>query len=207
MIYPLLCVTCRTGLGFLGQEYEARAQASHTFPLGVTDFQVRQSITRFEDNMAIAARDAVCSSCGRLVGSIDIRRLLANDPLLQQLEGGLDICGWCDGYWNLCSICHAALLRESIPKFSMENNLNVTLCQHYPELLRDLTLTEEYLIAKSHPVGVILKLRPGGRSSVANYHALRGHFIIIPQDPKPLLQILPSPDLRFTELIKVLDRT
>jgi hypothetical protein len=84
------------------------------------------------------------------------------------------------------------------------NNINVTLCQHYPEFLKDLTLTEECLIAKSHPVGVIVKLRPGDRSSAANYHALRGHFIIIPQDPKPLLQILPSPDLKFTEIIKVI---
>jgi hypothetical protein len=81
--------------------------------------------------------------------------------------------------------------------------VNVTLCQHYPDALKELTLTEEYLIAKSHPVGVVVKLRPGGQTSPANYRALRGHFIIIPQDPKPLLQILPSPDLQFAELIKV----
>ena len=33
---------------------------------------------------------------------------------------------------------------------------------------------------------------------------MRGHFILIPQDPGPLLHLLPSPELRFTELIKVL---
>ncbi|KAJ5367173.1 hypothetical protein N7541_001114 [Penicillium brevicompactum] len=119
------------------------------------------------------------------------------------LEGFLDRCGHIDGFWNLCSGYHAALLRGSAPKFSAENKVNVTMCQHYPDSLKDLTLTKEYLIARSHPVGVIVKLRPGGRMSPANYHALRGHFIIIPQDPKPLLQILPSPDLQFTELIKV----
>lgn len=70
--------------------------------------------------------------------------------------------------------------------------------------LEGLTLTEECLIAKSHPIGVVLKLRPGYRATPANYHALRGHFIIIPQDPGPLLQLLPSPRLQFTELIKVL---
>jgi hypothetical protein len=83
------------------------------------------------------------------------------------------------------------------------NKINVTLCQNYPESLTDLTLTKEYLIAKSHPVGVVLKLRPGGRSFPAHYYALRSHFIIIPQNQKPLLQILPSPELQFTELIKV----
>jgi hypothetical protein len=79
----------------------------------------------------------------------------------------------------------------------------MTLCQHFPAVLRDLTLPEEYLIAKSQPVGVVLKLRPGGRSSPNTHRVLRGHFIVVPQDPGPLLQILPSPELRFTELIKV----
>lgn len=83
----------KQSLGILSQEYETRAQVSQNFPSRVTDSQIRQSITRFKDNMEIAARDRVCSSCGRIVDSIDIRRLLANNPLLQQLEGGLDICG------------------------------------------------------------------------------------------------------------------
>lgn len=153
--------------------------------------------------MALTSRELPCSSCGTLIPTTDIRQVLDKDSLLRPLEGFLDRCGHIDGFRNLCSGCHAALLRGSAPKFSAENKINVTLCQHYPDSLKDLTLTEEYLIARSHPVGVIVKLRPGGRMSPANYHALRGHFIIIPQDPKPLLQILPSPDLQFTEIIKV----
>ncbi|KAI3286470.1 hypothetical protein DTO002I6_8141 [Penicillium roqueforti] len=90
-----------------------------------------------------------------------------------------------------------------IPKFSAKNMVNVTLCQNYSSALEDLTLSEEYLIAKCHPLGVVLKLRPGGRSSPVNYHALRGHFIVIPQDPGPLLDILPSPELTLHSLIKV----
>ena len=56
---------------------------------------------------------------------------------------------------------------------------------------------------KCHPVGTILKLRPGGHTSPTNYNALRGHMIVIPQDPGPLLQILPSPELKLENLIKV----
>ena len=37
----------------------------------------------------------------------------------------------------------------------------------------------------------------------ANYNAFRGHMIVIPQEPGPLLQILPSPELRLDNLIKV----
>ena len=124
--------------------------------------------------------------------------------MLQPLEGFLDLRGYADGFWNLCPPCHAPLFRADIPKFFAKNSVNVTLCQHYPDALRDFTLTEEYLVARSHPVGIIVKLRPGGRTSPANYHALRGHSIIIPQDPKPVLQILPSHALDFTEIIKVI---
>ncbi|KAH7029969.1 hypothetical protein B0J12DRAFT_768917 [Macrophomina phaseolina] len=119
------------------------------------------------------------------------------------LEGALDHCGRHENAWDLCSSCHAALSRQTIPKFSAKNLVNVTLCQHYPSALEDLTLTEECLLAKCHPLGIILKLRPGGRSSPVSYHALRGHFIVIPQDPGPLLHILPSPELRLHHLIKV----
>jgi hypothetical protein len=80
----------------------------------------------------------------------------------------------------------------------------VTLCQHYPSNFEDLTPVEECLIAKSHPLGIVLKLRPGGHSSPVSYRAVRGHFIVIPQDPEPLMKILPSPDLSLDTLIKVL---
>lgn len=168
------------GISFLRREYESRVHASHVFPPQISPSHIRISIARFENDMAIASRDATCSSCGKLVPSHDIRQFLDRDPLLQPLEGFLDICGRSNGFWNLCSMCHAALLRGSVPKFSAKNNVNITLCQDYPCALKDLTLTEEYLVAKSHPVGVVIKLRPGGQTSPANYHALRGHFIIIP---------------------------
>jgi hypothetical protein len=93
--------------------------------------------------------------------------------------------------------------RGVIPKFSAANSVNVTLCQNYPATLKDLTVVEECLIARCHPVGTILKLRPGGRHAPVNYYGLKGHIIVLPQDPSPLLHILPSPDLSLQTLIKV----
>jgi hypothetical protein len=91
-----------------------------------------------------------------------------------------------------------------IPKSSFLNQANVTLCQHYPSALNDLTLPEEYLVAKAHPVGEFQSSDPVADHLPVNYHhTLRGHFIVIPQDPGPLLQILPSPELHFAQLIKV----
>jgi hypothetical protein len=151
-----------------------------------------------------ATEDVACCLCGRLTPQQDTRQPHDEEPLLQPWRTCLDDCARQGTLWNSCSVCYSSLLRHQIPKFSSRNRINVTFCQHYPAVLEGLTLTEEYLIAKSHPVGVVLKLRPGGRPSPINHHALRGHFIVIPQDPDSLLHILPCPRLRFTQLIKVL---
>src|SRR6267154_6783230 len=42
---------------------------------------------------------------------------------------------------------HTAVSRGDIPKFSALNLVNVTMCQHYPSALEDLTAIEECLIA------------------------------------------------------------
>jgi hypothetical protein len=51
----------------------------------------------------------------------------------------------------------AAILYEIL------NSVNVVMCDDYPAVLKDLTLVEECVIARRHPVGSILKLRPGNR--------------------------------------------
>lgn len=187
----------------LHQEFHSRLEASDTFPPEISPSHIRASIARYETMVAAATEDVACCLCGRLTPQEDIRQLHDEEPLLQPWRTCLDDCARQGTVWNSCSACYSSLLRHQIPKFSSRNQINVTFCQHYPAVLDGLTLTEEYLIAKSHPVGVVLKLRPGGRASPINHHALRGHFIVIPQDPDLLLQILPCPRLRFTQLIKV----
>lgn len=190
-------------LDFLRDELETRAVASDAFPPEISSSHVRASVARYEDIISEATKRCVCSSCGKLVPSSNVYRMDNEDPLLLPLKGALDTCGRHNNIWDLCSSCYTSLNRHMIPKFSAKNMVNVTLCQDYPSALEGLTLTEEYLIAKYHPLGVVLKLRPGGHLSPVNYHALRGHFIVIPQDPGPLLDILPSPELTLHSLIKV----
>ncbi len=102
-----------------------------------------------------------------------------------------------------CHSCFTAIQRRCSPKFSALNAVNVSFCQDYPHAIRDLTLTEECLIARSHPIASILKLRPNGARNPVAYNRLRGHVVILPQDPGPLLDILPSAELRLHEKIKV----
>ena len=190
-------------LNFIRDEYKSRVAASEQFPPIMSSSIVRSSVARYEDIMTAAAKRGLCASCGKIVPTSDVRQVEHGDHILNVLKGSLDSCGRHENTWDICSTCYGSLIYFRIPKFSCENRINVTLCQDYPSVLDDLTHVEECLIARCHPVGVILKLRPGGHTSPVNHHALKGHFIVIPQDPKPLLTILPSPDLHLHDIIKV----
>src|SRR5947209_3292826 len=193
----------RFAVGLLEDEFNQREIASQEFPPEISSSHIRSSIGRYEDEMLAASERLICCSCGSFVAKDDIYKIDDQDKLILQQENSLDQCGHDERSWNFCRYCYAAVSSWKIPKFSAANFVNLTMCQHYPSALEDLTAVEECLIAKCHPVGTIIKLRPGGHSSPTNYNALKGHMIVIPQDPGPLLQILPSPQLRLENLIKV----
>jgi len=115
----------------------------------------------------------------------------------------LDSCCLMDGSYHLCPSCFNSLNGGNIPKFSAMNGVNVTVCEDFPVELDDLTLTEQYAITRSHPVGTILTLRPNGLQIQEAYTGIRGHIVTIPQNPGPLLDILPSTELQFHDHIKI----
>src|ERR1700735_1805330 len=188
----------------LEEEFEHREEASLQFPPDISPSHIRASIGKFEDEMSAASKTSVCSSCGLLVPTTDIHQINNSSNTIDCLRGCLDNCGRHGDDWQFCSQCHSALRRGKFPKFSARNFVNVTMCQDYPSALEDLTAIEECLIAICHPVGRILKLRPGGRPSPVSYNALNGHMIVMPQDPGPLLHILPGPELALNTLITVI---
>lgn len=57
--------------------------------------------------------------------------------------------------------------------------------------------------ARAHPVTSILKLRPNRGFNPAAYHAIKGHVVLLPQNPSPLLSLLPSPEIALHDLIRV----
>jgi hypothetical protein len=192
----------RLAVDLLEDEFKLREIASREFPPEISSTHIRSSISRYEDELSAASERSICCSCGSFFAG-HIYQIDDQDDFIQMHQTSLDRCGYHGNTWAFCSLCYAAIRRNSIPKFSAENFVNVTMCQDYPSALEDLTPVEECLIAKCHPIGTIIKLRPGGRASPTNYNALRGHMIVIPQDPGPLLQILPSLELRLNNLIKV----
>jgi hypothetical protein len=190
-------------LKLLRDDLESRESASADFPPVISKAQIRASITRFQLLTDDTSQQGVCSSCGRLVPVPELVEMEDADPLLQPMAGHLDYCGRHESEWDVCLTCLKSLSQNALPKFSALNRVNMTMCQNYPAVLESLTPVEECLIARCHPLGIILKLRPGGHASPASYRALRGHFIVIPQDPEPLLEILPSPTLSLHDVMRV----
>jgi Domain of unknown function (DUF6570) len=201
--YPTAPEAAKLAVGLLEEEFELRVTASEAFPPSITSSHIRASVTKYEDNMSAVSERSVCCCCGRLIAAGDIYEIYDDAHFILPPQRILDRCGRHENSWDFCTACHGAVSRGNIPKFSGLNLVSVTTCQDYPSALEDLTTVEECLIAKCHPVGTILKLRPGDRSSPTTYNAIRGHMIVIPQDPGPLLHILPSPELRLDNLIKV----
>jgi hypothetical protein len=117
---------------------------------------------------------------------VDDRRLCLMKPPEGVVQ--LDNCSIADGSYQFCKSCFSSLSGNRIPKFSVLNAVNVTMFQDYPAELEDLTLMEEYTIARSHPIGTILKLKPNGVrnptafvDTLSQYHRIQVHFLIFCQ--------------------------
>src|SRR5271155_458049 len=191
--------------------YNKRKAATARFPPKITPLHIRAAMRRYEQVIqdACAGVEASCASCGEFVAKAEAELIPIDDDRLRSMkppEGTirLDDCSLADGSYQVCKACFNALNGRRIPKFSALNAVNVTMRQHYPQELEDLTLMEEYAIARSHPIGTILKLKPNGVPNPTAYNGIRGHIVTIPQNPGPLLDILPSPDLQFHDHIRTI---
>jgi hypothetical protein len=145
-------------VGLVEDEFELRAAASEAFLPDITSSHIRTSVSRYKDEISSVSERSVYYCCGRLIAPGDIYEVCDEARLILPLQYTLDHCGRGDNSWDFCTICHSAASRGSIPKFSASNLVNVITCQAYLSVLEDLTAIEECLIAKCHPVGVILKL-------------------------------------------------
>lgn len=189
------------------ENHRRRQAATDRFPPNMTHACVRDSHSRYEDHISsvIKSIETICGSCGRFIEG-QVFRLPEVDPRLQPFRVDsdsslrLDSCAKDGSDFLFCSPCHTAISQNRPPKYSALNGINVTFCQSYPDILQELTLVEECLVARCHPIASIVKLRPQG----ATYDGLRGHVVVLPQEPGPLLDILPSAELNLVDKIKVI---
>jgi hypothetical protein len=193
------------------EAYNVRRKASAEFPTLLTSAVIRKAVALYENYIAEGRStvEKVCGSCGSFVQG-QIHTISIHDSRIELFRRHdpericLDLCALNeDQTYTFCTACYKNIDMKRPPKFSGLNNVNVTLCQELPTILSTLTIAEECLIARCHPIGSILKLRPDGKANAAAYFRLRGHVIVLPQEPGPLLSLLPSPHLQLHEKIRV----
>ncbi|KAJ7822588.1 hypothetical protein B0H13DRAFT_1508745, partial [Mycena leptocephala] len=104
-----------------------------------------------------------------------------------------------DERYILCSLCRrevtsarntqAAMASYSFARIPLRSYANGTWTGACPEELKGLTFLEEQCIARCRATRCMFKLELGPNGQYAS----RGNVCILPQDPGPLLRILPPP--------------
>ena len=194
------------------RNFDSQKSAADSFPLLLTDATTGQAIGCFQASIDLTRsnQSQVCASCGLFVSANAANFLQPSDLTFQQAvqknvfcTADLDCCAYVDGVYSFCSTCFNSVLKLKLPKFGAANVVNTTFCQSYPKELRDLTLVEEAFIARAHPVISILKLRPSKSGAAISYQHIRGHAVVLPQNPRPLLDLLPSDDLVLHDIVRI----
>ena len=196
----------------LARDFQNQSGAADTFPPVLTDRTTRQAIKRFQARIAGVKSDKihVCASCGLFIPLKSVKSVSQSDSLFQNCidcgilaQRHLDCCACHEDAYFFCVTCFNCISKLKPPKFGAANSVNTTFCQSFPEELKDLTLAEEAFIAKAHPVVSILKLKPSKTSASVSYQRIRGHAVVLPQNPGPLLDILPSSNLVLHDILRI----
>ncbi|KAF8157746.1 hypothetical protein K438DRAFT_1620612, partial [Mycena galopus ATCC 62051] len=95
-----------------------------------------------------------------------------------------------DPVLSLCSECQSSLRKGKLPPLSLANK---TFLGPVPEELKDLTVIEEAMIARSRSKCWIIQLKEENQDLVLpnTQHGIKGHIIVYPQQPSALATILP----------------
>ncbi len=193
-------------------DFNCRKHAAMTFPPKLSDSTTRAAVKQFQLHLAEVASDLeyVYISCGLFILVAEVTRLHRADLIFQKgissnafSEEGLDTCGQNGNHLYFCQSCVNDIQKSKPPQFGCINGVNTYTCHSYPESLKDLTLVEEAVIARAHPIISIIMLRPSGASVSASYSRIRGHAVVLPQQPGLFLNLLPSNDIQLHDIIRV----
>ena len=115
----------------------------------------------------------------------------------------LDVCSYCSGFFNFCYDCWTCVSGDRKPKFGISNKMPKLYYQYYLASLEDFTSAEEVVIVRTHPVVTILKLKPNNSFNPGTYRGVRGHSVLLPQNPGPLLILLPLETTSVNNIVRV----
>ena len=98
----------------------------------------------------------------------------------------------------LCLPCHRSLaVRKKIPDEALANYRWIG---DVPLELQGLTWLEEDLVSRAHLIGKIVRLQ---NRNVTSYFSIKGHMVLVPQDTRRLVNLLPSSPDSLVDNIRV----
>ncbi len=152
----------------------------------------------------------VCGYCGLFVSEKEFQIYAIDDCLIRNsiisrllTYSHINCCVISDNDIYLCLICSSLLSLDNQPKIEILNGFACMDCQSYPPVLANLFMTKKVTIACAHPVVSILKLRFSKAFNPAVYSCIKGHTVLLPQNPAPLLTLLPFPTLALYNVIRI----
>ncbi len=193
-------------------DVNCRKYAVMTFSPKLSDSTTRAVVKQFQLYFAEVASDLehVCTSGGLFIPVAEVTQLYRVDLIFQKgissnvfSEEGLDTCGQNGDHFYFCQSCVNDIQKSKPPQFGCINSINTYTCYSYLESLKDLILVKKAVIARAHPIISIIKLRPSVVSVSASYSRIRSYAVVLPQQPGPLLNLLPSNDIQLHDIIRV----
>ena len=186
--------------------FAQREDAAALFPTSLTDTSTRDAVRRFQLHIdtVITNTNDVCVSCGLFISFGAGTVLTKVHPVFTFaveaaiiIKDEFDCYGYSDAGFHFCESCYTMVVEKKIPKFGSINCINVSPCQKYTGVLKNLTVVGEAVIAWAHPIMLIMKLRS------TLYHRIRDHTVLLPQNLGPLLTILPLSFVALHDAIRL----
>ena len=202
------------------QQFQNNLSYETTFPDPPSIDHLNKAITDFSVSLSQNQLPIQCCNiCSRLTSTTSIQRVPTYSKLFNVLKNHCSLsdhqidcfyqqCQHCkidNNELNVCQECHNHLTNYplQLPKYSILNSLNYGCNTDVPLPLQNLHYIEELIIARGRIYGSILKVsRTNGKGAISYPH-LKGHVVVVPQNPEPLLTILPRSELSLTESLKV----
>ena len=138
----------------------------------------------------------ICESCSRFTHSCELKIILKDNPVVTTTSVNrifcldqFDYCGCLSQSYIICKKCWKRITEEKLPKYNIFNGMSQLCCQNYPPVLENLSIAEEVVIARAHPVVTILKSRPNNRFHPGSYRGIQGHAVILPQNSGLLMTL------------------
>ena len=207
-------VQCSVNVRFLlVNDFLLKKKAALNFFSSLNNLNIRKTVDRYQIYIQNVIIDInfICVFCDLFINNQHSHQLSVIDEIYQNCvklnlfdETELNCCETTTSIYSFCTSCFDNFSKSKVSKFESINQVNSIACQNFSDALKNLTLIEEIVIARTHFFVSILKLRFNDIIAVTFYQRIRDHAMIFSQNSESLLDILSSKNLILHDVIRII---